>query len=280
MRHFRAGNIFPFAVLFLFLLSAVPSFSADDSASPEGKTVRILTYNIRVAIGNGKRDLHAAPKTSVYDKIAEIIQSHDCDVVALQEVDRFTKRSNGDDQLVELAKRTGLVPTFAGAIPLASADEKKKGEYGVGILSKEEPFAVKIVPLPGDEEERVLLIAEFSDFVLFNTHLSLVAASRLESMVIINAERKKFDKPILLAGDFNFKKDAERTENLDPVWTVLSPNEPTYPAEKPVRRLDYIFFAEPEGTLEKAENTVLRKMVVDDSDTSDHRPVFVEWNRK
>lgn len=279
MRRLSTGSLFPFTV-FLLILFFGQALPADDSAPPKGKTVRIMTYNIRVAVGNGKRDAHAAPKTSVYDKIAEIIQSYDCDVVAFQEVDRFTKRSRGDDQLEELAKRTGLVPTFAGAIPLTSADENKKGEYGVGILSKEEPFTVKIVPLPGEEEERVLLIAEFSDFVLFNTHLSLVAESRLESLAIINSERVKFDKPVLLAGDFNFKNDSERTENLDPFWTILTPDEPTYPAEKPVHRLDYIFLAEPSGVLEKAENTILRASVVDEPDASDHRPVFVEWNRK
>ena len=271
-----AGRLFPFVLGTLFCVGifALPLYAAD--SAPEGKTLKILTYNIRIAVGNGERDYNVAENPRSYDAIAGVITSLDCDVVGLQEVDRGTRRSAGHNQIEELAKRTGMIPTFGAAIPLPGMEEGKPGEYGIAILSKQQPLSVKVVPLPGQEERRALLIAEFDDFVFFNTHFSLTPASRLESMAIVNAERAQWTKPVVLVGDFNFQEVRERTENLDPFWSILSPDAPTFPTEKPRVRLDYIFLA----GAKRLENDILRALVVEEPETSDHRPVFVEWKRK
>ena len=40
-------------------------------------------------------------------------------------------------------------------------------------MSRDEPLAVRRIPLPGREESRVLFVAEFPDYVVCVTHLSL-----------------------------------------------------------------------------------------------------------
>ena len=68
-------------------------FAASVQAA-ESRRVRVLTYNIHHGEGvDGKIDLA---------RIAAVIQRSSADVVALQEVDQATGRSNGIDQAAEL----------------------------------------------------------------------------------------------------------------------------------------------------------------------------------
>ncbi len=62
---------------------------------------------------------------------------------------------------------TGMHARFCRAI------DYDGGGYGVGLLSRDEPLAVRRIPLPGREEARVLLMAEFPGYVVCVTHLSL-----------------------------------------------------------------------------------------------------------
>ena len=97
-----------FATLIVFALSInlwnqSVSFAADDS-----QTLRIMTYNIHHCEGvDGKLDV---------ERIAGVIRKQECDLVALQEVDRNTTRSQRVDQLAELGRLTGLQPYFGKAI--------------------------------------------------------------------------------------------------------------------------------------------------------------------
>ncbi len=92
------------------------------SVAAQSPTLRIMTYNIHHCEGTDRQiDI---------ERIAEIIRKSGCDLVALQEVDRRTTRSNQVDQLTELARLTGLHPYFGKAIDFGG------GEYGVAILSK------------------------------------------------------------------------------------------------------------------------------------------------
>ncbi len=133
--------------------------------------LRLMSYNIRAGKGmDDVRDL---------ERIAEVIKAADPDYVGLQEVDSVAARSGLIDQAAELGRLTGMHAYFAGAIPYS------EGKYGIAALVKEKPLNVRTLPLPGEEEARALLILEYPDFLLCNTHLSLTASSRLESIGII-----------------------------------------------------------------------------------------------
>lgn len=89
---------------------------------------------------------------------------------------------------------TGMHATFGRAIGFAG------GSYGIGLLSRTEPLAVRSIPLPGREEARVLLMAEFPDYTVCITHLSLTPEDRLASLPIIREATDTCRKPVLLPG--------------------------------------------------------------------------------
>ena len=135
-------------------------------------------------------------------RIAEVIGRVAPDVVALQEVDSVTGRMNGRFIPEELGRMTGMHARFCRAI------DYDGGGYGIGLLSRAEPLSVRRIPLPGREEARVLLMAEFPGYVVCVTHLSLSPEDQRASLPIIRQATDTCRKPVLLAGDFNMD-DAE-----------------------------------------------------------------------
>ncbi|MDO4558388.1 MAG: endonuclease/exonuclease/phosphatase family protein, partial [Planctomycetia bacterium] len=169
----------------------------------------------------------------------------------------------------ELAEKTGMTATFGPAIDFQG------GKYGVGILSKQKPLRSRTVPLPGREERRVLLIAEFPEFVCFCTHFSLTPEDRLRSAEIIATELEKYERmPVFLAGDFNAEPGDAPIVELEKAWKVLSPDVPTFPADRPVVRIDFVFGAHLSEWMKVTETRVIDAPV-----QSDHRPVLVVVRR-
>ena len=151
--------------------------------------LKLMSYNIRNGIGiDNIQDI---------GRIARVILREAPDLVALQELDSATLRVDGRYIPGELGRMTGMHATFGRAIGFAG------GSYGIGLLSRTEPLAVRSIPLPGREEARVLLMAEFPDYTVCITHLSLTPEDRLASLPIIREATDTCRKPVLLAGDFN-----------------------------------------------------------------------------
>jgi len=169
-------------LLSLFLLAGLLA----TGVAAAQKSLRLLSYNIRNSKGmDGKTD---------HDRTVAVLQKIDADVIGLQELDSATRRSGSVAVLQVLADKTGLHAVFGAALPY------QDGKYGIGMLSKEKPLQHYTVPLPGQEEARVLLVVEFANYVVFNTHLSLTEADRLASVVIINEQAARFAKPLYLMG--------------------------------------------------------------------------------
>ena len=154
-------------------------------------TLKFMSYNIRNGRGiDNVQDL---------GRVAEIINRTAPDIVALQELDSVTGRMAGRFIPGELGEMTGMHARFCRAI------DYDGGAYGVGLLSRDEPLAVRRIPLPGREESRVLFVAEFPDYVVCVTHLSLTPEDQRASLPIIRTVTDTCRKPVLLAGDFNMK---------------------------------------------------------------------------
>jgi endonuclease/exonuclease/phosphatase family metal-dependent hydrolase len=217
-------------------------------------TLKVMTYNVR----------HCAGMDLVldYDRTAAVISQQQPDVVALQELDSMTSRSEHRFQLGELANRTKYHPAFGAAI------DYDGGKYGVGILTRETPLSTKRIPLPG-EEPRVLLVVELQDYVMACTHLDLEKEPRSASVPLIVEEALKWQKPFLLAGDWNDTPDSELLQEITKYFTILSESEASYPADEPQECLDYVALFKDQSveTLESA--------VIDEPEASDHRPVVV-----
>lgn len=236
-------------------LAAGILFMVSLTAFADGK-ITVMTYNVRNGVGlDGQRD-HA--------RIAEIIKSRKPDFVGIQEVDSMTNRASRTYVLGEIADAAGMVPEFASAIKYDG------GLYGIGLLSENRPDSIKSIPLPGREEPRTLLVAYFKDFVIANTHLSLTAEDALESVKIIkNALKSERDRPVIFMGDLNSHPDSPVIEELARDFTIISPDAPSFPANEPNERIDYIMISKGiPFTIDSAE-------VIPAATASDHRPVSI-----
>ena len=204
-----------------------------------------------------------------FNRQANVIKQMKPDVVAIQEIDSVTTRSKGKYVLGELAIRTGLHPSYAPAIRYDG------GKYGIGILSKEKPLRIIRTSLPGREEQRALIIAEFDQYVFCCTHLSLTQADRIasaEKMIKIWTELN-VNKPVFIAGDFNSEPDSQEIQLFEKHFSILNDiSAPTWPSDKPTKTIDYII------QLKDSLKTVKVKkaLVLNEPVASDHRPVFIK----
>lgn len=152
------------------LLCAVCLSTTAQTELQERNKLRIMTYNVHNGVGtDGKTD---------YRRLANVIARDGADVVAVQEVDSATRRSGGRYVLGEIAREALMHDTFGAAI------DYDGGRYGIGLLSRERPLSVHRVALPGREESRTLLVAEFDRYVVGCLHLSLTAQDRMASLPV------------------------------------------------------------------------------------------------
>lgn len=242
-------------IVLAFLLMVITLTAIGQNLSEKSRQVQVMSYNVR----------HCAGMDWVvdYDRTAAVIAQQQPDVVALQELDSMTGRSGQHDQLGELASRTAYYPVFGSAIDFDG------GKYGVGILTREQPLSTKRIPLPG-EEPRILLVVELKDFVLACTHLDLEEEQRLASLPLIVEEAQCWQKPFILAGDWNDTPDSELMQEMTKHFTIHSGDNPTYPADKPQECIDYI------ASFKELPSITLEYSVIDEPAASDHRPLVVK----
>lgn len=124
--------------------------------------------------------------------------------------------------------------------------------------------------LPGREEARALIMAEFEDYIYCCTHLSLTEEDRMTSLEMIKNFAASAKKPFFLAGDMNAEPQSDFIKGLQKDFQILSnPKVPTFPAPKPEETLDYIV------TLKNNAKgfAAISSKVQDEPVASDHRPV-------
>ena len=248
-------------LLAFIVFSAVGSTSAADPFR-----VRVLCYNIHHGEGiDRKLDLK---------RIAKVIQSVSPDVVALQELDRKTERTEKVDQPAELGRLTKMQVVFEKNISFQG------GQYGNAVLSKFPISKHKNVHLPlfDDGEQRGVLICELQPkslaepLLFFCTHLDHRSPDRerLASAKVINkllAERGQ--SLAILAGDLNATRDTNVLSTFAKHWRIANSKElRTVPVTKPKRQIDFILTT-PMGHWKTVEVRVL-----DEAIASDHRAIF------
>lgn len=252
-------------LLLALLLSNPLSTLAEDT-----HTLRLLTYNIHGGIGTDR----------VFDlkRIAAVIEGTDPDVVALQEVDRKTRRSRVIDIASELADLTGMDFVFGASISFQG------GQYGNAILSRIPIESSRTLPLPEKipVEKRSLLSARLlvhgQAIRILATHLChrkeenrIAAASVLADVV------EDLEGPSFLMGDLNALPDSKPLGMLyEAGWRKPSPTSRfTVPVKEPKRQIDYVLYCPPSTT----EMRVREVSVLEEAVASDHRPLLVvfEW---
>jgi len=245
--------------------------SAAQAARARARLLSVMTYNIHVGVGMDKK-LDLA-------RIAAVINEKRPDLVGLQEVDRGVKRTNGVDQIAELARLTKMDYAFAPNL------DYQGGKYGVAVLSRHPVLAIDHRRFQNlrEAERRGFLRVEIQlggrrvHFV--TTHLDYQHADgRLfEARQLLKA-LGEVRGPVILSGDFNDEPTGQTYKLLTETF-IDAYGGPTggltYPADKPRKRIDYIF-------LRRGDGLRVRKVDAEStSQASDHLPfvAFVEVGR-
>lgn len=258
---------------FLLLLASLAlciTGPAASMAEPEAEvadasdvTLTVLSYNIRH--GRGMDDVVDL------ERIAEVIDETGADVVALQEVDNQTRRTDGVDQAAALAELLEMHHAFGRAI------DHQGGEYGNAILARYPIERVANHPLEQVEaaEERAAIAARIrlpdgERFTLISTHLdNRHERNRLAQIDTINRILADDDEPALLVGDINAQPETKELARLGERWVqaCAADSAPTFRSDDPRVRIDYIF-ARPADRWRAVDATV-----IDEPLASDHRPL-------
>ncbi|HZE72412.1 MAG TPA: endonuclease/exonuclease/phosphatase family protein [Pyrinomonadaceae bacterium] len=234
--------------------------------------LRVMTYNIHVGVGmDQKMDL---------ERIAEVINHEHPDLVGLQEVDRGVRRTQGVDEIAELAKLTKMNYAFAHNL------DYQGGEYGVAILSR---FPIGVIDHRRFEnrreaERRGMLRIEVEvagrrlNFVTTHLDYQFSDGRLFEAEQLLRALDDK-KGPLIVAGDFNDEPAGDTyklmTNRFQDAWIAGKAKELglSYPADKLAKRIDYIFFRASDGV--KAKKTWIVRSLA-----SDHVPVVAELEIK
>lgn len=234
----------------------------------------VMTYNIY----HGEHAEHAGE--SNLDEVAAVINEHQPDLVALQEVDSMTQRSaslnQGDsvDQVEELAGMTGMYGYFGKTMNFDN------GGYGSGILSRERgDLGVHKLPgQSGDEPRGLMVLAlEFQgqNLLFSGTHLGHESPkTRIMQADAICQMFQDKETPVILGGDFNFNPGSEPYNVLLNCFKDPSNGEEesmsTFPSDAPERQIDYVFASPKDGWK-------IKNVQVIDVAASDHLPLLVEF---
>lgn len=247
------------AVWVALACSPTPASAQTDRGA--SNTLRIMSYNVF----NGKQ---VDGKTFNYDRQVSVIRGMNPDVITIDEVDSITRRSEGHYLLREYAEKLGLHYFYSPTIDFQG------GKYGMGLMAKKHPLRVTRVVLPGQEEKRTLILAEYPEYIIASTHFSLRTDDQKKSIDIVRSFGEIADKPLIIAGDLNFKPNSDAGRYFAKFFRILTDTaKHTFPANEPTETIDYIAVYKSRH----ASNIVLlRSGVLGEAQASDHRPVYAD----
>lgn len=251
---------------------------------------RVMTYNIHSCRGT---DGEFSP-----ERIAEVIENCQPDIVALQEVDVFRTSSGAIDQAHEIANYLKMHHHFFSCM------EVQEGQYGNAILSrfpiqiiKQEVFNVPDKKIPWycnpffgyQPEPRGILCASIEvhsrKINFFNTHFELFKFLRSDQIkALISSDWLTADllqEPVVLCCDLNDTIRSEAYKMLKNIFNdsqrELKYRKPkkTFPSFFPVLELDHIFINNylKVKNFSVVSNSLTRK-------ASDHLPLIADLEFK
>ncbi|GGS26060.1 MULTISPECIES: endonuclease/exonuclease/phosphatase family protein [Streptomyces] len=257
--------------------SAHRSAPGGTDGAGEGLPLRVATYNIHAGAGmDGVFDL---------DRQTAELRSLNADVIGLQEVDRhWGSRSEWRDLAGELARRLRMYVSFA---PIYSLDPAEPGgpraEYGVAVLSRHRIVSAENheitrlstqdpnpVPAPAPGFGEVVVRVRGLPVHVYVTHLDYRPDPAVRVAQVADTRRIMAEDrgPKILLGDLNAEPAAPE---LVPLWRELTdadPDAPTFPAQDPVKRIDFVAVSK--------DRAGVRRAWVPESLASDHRAVVAD----
>lgn len=193
--------------------------------------LRVATFNIK----------HGSDRDGNIDlpRLSAACSRLEADVLAIQEVDRFARRTRYRDEMRVIARATGLQAVFG------EAARRRWRSYGNVLLARGPISDVEVIrlPRPGDGEQRVAIIARVDidgvGLAVGATHLSFRAGEGLPQLAVMLDALGRREGPRLLLGDLNLGPEV-----VEPAVTAagyrLAPTGPTFPARGPRTRIDFV----------------------------------------
>lgn len=238
------------------------------------ESLKLLSFNIQAGIGTRKfseyitgswKHLKAARNNRRnIERIAAVLQNYD--LVALQEVDGGSYRSQFNNQLVHLAN-SGDFPFWHQQL---NRNLGNWGQFSNGLLSRLVPYSVEDYRLPG-LPGRGAFVAKYGNpelpLVVVGVHLALGEKARNEQLAFLRDTLNQYPYVIIM-GDFNCTHEELLCSPISELNLQLNPMEATYPSWSPERHLDHILVSE--GL------KVSQQAVLDECLLSDHLPVETE----
>ncbi|MGC5583641.1 endonuclease/exonuclease/phosphatase family protein [Ornithinimicrobium sp. W1679] len=221
--------------------------------------LRVASYNLRGL----KDDATAA---------AAVVRAVDPDVLLLQEVPRYP---GSDYAITALARRTGLL--WSGRTRLLSGTSLMTGLRIRSTDSQDRRLPVGLRENPRSYTVARVEAVGLAPVTVVSVHLSLKEEQRVDHVRTVLAELAASpelgDGPLVVGGDLN-------EEGSGPAWGVLagaltevSDDRPTYPAQRPHRRIDAIF-ARGHRAVTPGDPALLEGMAL--AEATDHLPVWVD----
>ncbi len=193
--------------------------------------LRVATFNIKHGSDrNGNIDLR---------RMSAACSSLLADVLAIQEVDRFARRTRYRDEMRVIAKATGLQAVFG------EAARRRWRAYGNVLLARGPITDVEVLklPRPNEGEQRVAILAQVSvngqRLSVGATHLSFRAGEGEAQLRVVLDALARRDGPRLLLGDLNLGPDVVEPALAAAGYAVV-PTGPTFPTGAPRVRIDYV----------------------------------------
>lgn len=271
----RLTHVFRTVSAAMLMFAALLTASTTSAAEPQApdRPIRAMSFNIHHGVGvDGRLDLQ---------RVADLIDAEDADVVGLQEVDRhWSARSDFVDQASWLARELNMHVAYGANLdrdPLNPGEPRR--QYGTAILSKRPILDWDNTYLPrydGHEQRGLLrarIVVRGVPVQVYNTHLQHNdAAERLEQVKAITNLIGTPDESVVLVGDLNATPDAPEidalVDGLVDAWEAAGVGDgDTYPVEDPDRRIDYVM---------SSDDVVARTAAVVTTQASDHLPVWAD----
>jgi len=234
--------------------------------------VRLLSYNIHKGIGGRDRRYRI-------QRIIDVIERENPDLVCLQEVTRLAPRCRRDDQPSMLADYFNARMAFQQNV------HYREGGYGNLVLSRW-PFVEKHQISLRHKQKKPrgaqLVVADTPEgsLRLVNWHLGLAEDERrwqASRLLLHHLFRRSEGVPTLVVGDANDWRNSLAGDVFRPRDFVQVTSPPSrfrsFPAYFPVGSLDKVFCR---GAIRVRNATVIRHVLT--KQASDHLPLVVDFH--
>ena len=196
--------------------------------------LRLATFNVKHGDdGNGGVDLR---------RLGAACAALSADVLAVQEVDRFSRRTGWRDEMRVMARATGMTAVFG------EAARRRWRTYGNVLLARGPITDVEVIklPRPSDGEQRVAIVARVAvngvSLAVAATHLSFRAGEGAPQLAVVLDALARRDGPRVVLGDLNLGPEV-----VEPVLGAagyrVAVTGATFPAGSPRVRIDFVAVA-------------------------------------